>query len=80
MKNGSQAANERFFAFPEIRLIYRFQTYLSLIIFVAKKILSRGEAIFQRSLQVDALEDGSEKSVCSMTVGMSLEEAFVRDH
>jgi hypothetical protein len=48
MKNGSQAANERFFDFPEIRLIYLFQTYLSIIIFLAKKILSRGEAIFQR--------------------------------
>jgi hypothetical protein len=49
VKNGSQAANQRFFDFPEIRMIYGFHTHLSLIIFLAKKILSRGEAIFQRS-------------------------------
>jgi hypothetical protein len=49
VKNGSQAANQRFFDFPEIKLIHRFQYYLSLIISLAKKILSRGEAIFQRS-------------------------------
>jgi hypothetical protein len=49
VKNGSQAANQRFFDFPEIRLIYGFQSYSSPIISVAKKILSRGEAIFQRS-------------------------------
>jgi hypothetical protein len=49
VKNGSQAANQRFFAFPEIRLIYFFKKYLGLIIFYAKKILSRGEDIFQRS-------------------------------
>jgi hypothetical protein len=48
VKNGSQEANQRFFAFPEIKLIFSFQTYLSLIIFQAKKILSRGEAIFHR--------------------------------
>jgi hypothetical protein len=27
VKNGSQAANERFFDFPEIKLIYRFLTF-----------------------------------------------------
>jgi hypothetical protein len=48
VKNGLQAANERFFAFPENKLIYKFQTYFGLIIFYAKKILSRGKAIFQR--------------------------------
>jgi hypothetical protein len=48
MNKGSQAANQRFFAFPKIRLIYGFRTYFSLIIFYAKKILSRGEAVFPR--------------------------------
>jgi hypothetical protein len=38
VKNGSQAAIERFFAFPEIRPIYGLQKYFCPIIFYAKKI------------------------------------------
>jgi hypothetical protein len=49
VKNGSQAVNQRFFAYPEVGLIYGILTFLSFIIFAAEKILSRGEAIFQRS-------------------------------
>jgi hypothetical protein len=49
MKNGPQAANERFFDLPEIRLICRFQIYFKSYLFIAKKILSGGEAVFHRA-------------------------------
>jgi hypothetical protein len=48
VENGSQAANQMFFDYPEIILTYLIQSYLSMMISLAKKILSRGEAIFQR--------------------------------
>jgi len=35
--------------FQKLELFIVFQTYVSIIIFYAKKILSRGEAIFQGS-------------------------------
>jgi hypothetical protein len=44
-KNGSQAANQRFFAFPEIRLFYGNQIYLSLILFLTKKTFSGSEPL-----------------------------------
>jgi len=49
VKNGSDAAHQRFFDFPEMRQFYCPQPASSLIISKAKKILSLGAAIFQWS-------------------------------
>jgi len=46
VKNNRRAADQRYFDFPEMRLFYSFQSWVSLILSAAKKILSRGDATF----------------------------------
>jgi DNA-binding YbaB/EbfC family protein len=70
LKNGSRAVNQRFFDFPESGLFYGFRSHLRLVLFEAKKILSRGEAIFS------SVSNNNEEDVISVqNIGNIMKQA-----